>query len=212
MKTKVYLIIFSLFLQPVLSISIAQSNSKKYEIKNKTYHNVKTGINYGWLKNNMGKKGLYNYELTLGYSANHFFLRKVNVQIQALWGIKIKKPYPYPSGYKENDWVEKTLSTNHFYFEFPISLGYMIIPRLEVRAGYSYRYYTFNSDYPSDFFDNNGESGIIAGFNFRLSEKASLGSTFFSSINDICTYHDLNQNIYNLQTRYLQIAFKYRLN
>ena len=211
MKTKVYLIFFTLFLQPFLSIIIAQASSLEYEITNKTYHNLKTGLNYGWLKNNMGKKGLYNYEFTLGYSANHFFFRKLDVQIQALWGIKLKNPYPYPPGTKENDWVEKTLSSDHFYLELPISIGYVIIPRLEVRTGYSYRYYTFNSDYPSDFYDNNGERGFITGFTFKLSKRVSLGSNLFLSNNKICTYID-KQNRYTLQTRYIQIDFKYCLN
>jgi hypothetical protein len=232
MKTKVCLIVFSLLLQPSLSYGIAQSDSKKDEIKNRTHHSIKTGLNYGWLKNNVGDFGLYNYELTLGYSANHYFLKKFNVQIQALAGIKIKKPYDYRfdnDGKRTSrdkyddplyvmsvvDEFDKLLSTNHYYFELPISLGFWIIPKLEIRAGYAYRYYfgTFNNT--RDFFINNHEGGIISGLNYKISEKVSIGSTLFLSTNNIYSsigFINGTQYSTTLQTRYIQIAFTYCFN
>jgi hypothetical protein len=229
MKTKVYLIIFSLLLQPILSFGIAQSNSKKDEIKNHTYHSITTGLNYSWLKCNMGKFGLYNYEFNLGYSVNHNFLRKFNVQIQALAGFKIKKPYDYRfddvgkrtfhDKYDDVlfvslivDEFDKLLSTNHYYFELPISLGFWIIPKLEIRAGYAYRHYFISSNNTRDFFNNNHEGGIITGLNYKISDKVNIGSTLFLSTNNIySSIGFINGTQYSptLQTRYIQIAFKY---
>jgi hypothetical protein len=232
LKAKFYLIVFSLLLQPILSIGIAQSNSTKDEMKNHTYHSIKTGLNYGWLKNNVGKFGLYNYEFNLGYSANHYFLRKFNVQIQALAGIKIKKPYDYrfdQDGKRTShdkyddilfvsiivDEYDKLLSSNHYYFELPITLGFWIFPKLELRAGYSYRYYFGSSDNNRDFFNNNHEGGIITGLNYKISEKVSIGSTLFLSANKIYSsigFINGTQYSTTLQTRYIQIEFKYIFN
>lgn len=232
MKTKVCLITFTLLLQPILSIGSAQSNSTKDEIKNHIYHNITTGLNYGWLKNNAGNFGLYNYEFNLGYSANYNFLKKFNFQIQTLAGIKIKKPYDYrfdqvgkrtsDDHYDDIIYVllmvdefDKLLSTNHYYFELPISLGLWIIPKLEFRVGYSYRYYFGSSDNNRDFFNNNHEGGIITGLNYKISEKVNIGSTLFLSTNNIYSSIGLingTQISNTLQTRYLQIAFKYCFN
>lgn len=232
MKTKVYLIVFALFLQTFHSFSIAQSVSKKDEINNRTHHSIKTGLNYGWLKTNVGNFGLYNYEFNLGYSANHYFLRKFNVQIQALAGIKIKKPYDYRfdnDGKRTSrdkyddplyvmsvvDEFDKLLSTNHYYFELPISLGFLIIPKLEIRAGYAYRYYFGTLNDTRDFFINNHEGGIITGLNYKISEKVSIGSTLFLSTNNIYSslgFINGTQYSTTLQTRYIQIAFKYCFN
>jgi hypothetical protein len=232
MKTKVYLTAFSLLLQPVLSICLAQSDSKKDEIKNPIYHSIKAGLNYGWLKHNVGNFGLYNYECNLGYSANHFFLKKFNLQIQALAGIKIKKPYDYRfdnDGKRTSrdlyddpfyviivvDEFDKLLSTNHYYFELPISLGFWIIPKLEIRAGYAFRYYFGTLNDTRDFFINNHEGGIITGLNYRISEKVSLGSTLFLSTNNIYSsigFINGTQSSTTLQTRYIQIEFKYIFN
>jgi hypothetical protein len=232
MKTKIFLIVFSLFLQPILSFGITQSDSKKDEIKNRTYHSIKTGLNYGWLKNSVGNFGLYNYEFNLGYSATHYFFKKFNVEIQALAGIKINKPYDYrfdnvgKRTYRDKyddqayvlfvvDEFDKLLSTNHYYFELPISLGFLLIPKLEIRAGYAYRYYFGTLNDTHDFFINNHEGGIISGLNYTISEKVSIGSNLFLSTTKIYSSLCLingTQYSTTLQTRYIQIAFKYCFN
>ncbi len=214
MRRKVYFIVFSLLLQSILSLSIAQSISKKDELENHTYHGIKTGLNYSWFKNNMGKHGLINYEFTFGYSANHLFFKKFNVQIQALAGIKTGKGNTDPPN-GHND-IERVLSTHHYYFELPITLGFMIVPKLEFRAGYSYRYYYGLSIWgKSDFLNNHHEGGIITGLNFRMSDKVSIGSSLFLSTDAIYKYfgtYNGTQNLYTLKTRYFQIAFKYCFN
>jgi hypothetical protein len=229
MRNKFYLIVFSLLLQPIFSFGITQSDSKKDEITRRTYHSIKAGLNYGWLKNSVGNFGLYNYEFNLGYSATHYFFKKFNVQIQALTGIKIKKPYDFrfdlvgkrtsADHYADNIFVllvvdeyDKILSHNHYYFEFPISFGYWIIPKLELSVGYSYRYYYGPAD---DFFKNNHEGGVITGLNYKITEKVSIGSSLFISTNNIYSSMIIENGTpisSTLKTRYFQIAFKYRFN
>jgi len=205
----------SLFLQSTFSVSIAQSNSIKDEINNHIYHSIKTGLNYNWLKSNIGISGLYNYEFTIGYSVNQFFLEKFSIQLQTLWGIKIKRPYDIGSLAPvsgEADHYFRILNSHHPYFEFPLSLGFSLIPSLEFRLGYSYRFYYGSSIYgKSDFFNNHGEGGIITEFNIKTSGNTSIGSTLFLSTKDIYTFHGITYTS-TLRTKYVQIVFKYCFN
>ena len=229
MKNKFYLIVSFLLLEQFFSTGLCQTNTTKDDNQKLYNHCITTGLNYSWLKCNTGNFGLYNYETNLGYSLNHYFSKKINIQIQALAGIKIKKPYDfrfdsdgkrtYKDNYDDREYVlfiidefDKLLSINHYYFELPVSLGYWIIPKLELRAGYSYRYYFGTSDNTYDFFLNNHESAILGGMDFKISKKVNVGSTFFLSSTKIYSSTGfVNGTQYNttLKSRYIQIAIKY---
>ncbi|MCX6259374.1 MAG: hypothetical protein NTY95_00865 [Bacteroidia bacterium] len=234
MRKKLIHLILSTFLTMVIINGYSQSNSTDTPKKELSYHEIKTGFNYAWYKNSVGKYGLNNFEFSFGYSYDRIILKNFHFGIQAIVGIKARKPYDYrfdllgkkkssdqiPEplyAFTEVDKFDKVLDKNHYFFELPILVGYDVLPRIEILGGYAFRYYFPKAETNSDdFISNTKDCGIITGLSFKLSNKIKLGTSFYIGTGNVYSSYviignngDNTEYSSTLKSRYIQLFLHY---